>query len=179
MDIREYEDEGYLPEAMLNYLVRLGWSHGDKEIFSVGEMTELFDLDDVNQSASSFNPEKLLWINQQHIIAAPADKLGEALKPFLVKEGLDTANGPDPADVAEGFRERAETLARMAASARYCYEDFDSRQTRAADSRRGDGWTGVAADRCHARTRRAGAHGPANAKSGRNNRGEGGSKRLI
>jgi glutamyl-tRNA synthetase len=125
VDIREYQEQGYLPEAMLNYLVRLGWSHGDQEIFSIDEMITLFDIKDVNQSASSFNPEKLLWINQQHIIATPTDKLGEALEPFLVESGLDPAEGPDPAAVAEGFHERAETLLRMAASSRYCYEDFD------------------------------------------------------
>ena len=70
VDIRDYREQGFLPEAVLNYLVRLGWSHGDQEIFSIDEMFEHFDIADVNQSASSFNPEKLLWLNQQHIIAA-------------------------------------------------------------------------------------------------------------
>jgi glutamyl-tRNA synthetase len=125
VDIREYREQGYLPAAMLNYLVRLGWSHGDQEVFSVDEMIDLFDIADVNHSASSFNPEKLLWINQQHIIATPTEKLGEALMPFLVKAGLDPAEGPDPVHIAEGFHERAETLLHMASSARYCYEDFD------------------------------------------------------
>ncbi len=126
VDIREYRAQGYLPEAMLNYLVRLGWSHGDQEIFSVDEMIELFDIADINQSASAFNAEKLLWLNQQHIIAAPAARLGKELVPYLRAAGLDPGNGPDPADVAEGFRERAETLQRMAASARYLYEDFEA-----------------------------------------------------
>ena len=125
VDIREYREQGYLAEAMLNYLVRLGWSHGDQEIFSVNEMIKLFDISDVNQSASSFNPEKLLWTNQQHIIATSAEQLGAALMPFLIKAGLDPAEGPDPVRVAESFHERAETLLHMAASARYCYEDFD------------------------------------------------------
>jgi glutamyl-tRNA synthetase len=125
VDIREYREQGYLAEAMLNYLVRLGWSHGDQEIFSVNEMIALFDISDVNQSASSFNPEKLLWTNQQHIIATSAEQLGAALMPFLIKAGLDPAEGPDPVRVAESFHERAETLLHMAASARYCYEDFD------------------------------------------------------
>ena len=125
VSVLEYRQEGYLPEALLNFLVRLGWSHGDQEIFSVDEMVELFDVKDVNQSASSFNPEKLLWINQQHIIATPAAKLGEALTPFLVKAGLDPVDGPDPEHIATGFHERAETLLHMAASSRYCYEDFE------------------------------------------------------
>ncbi|MDA0995036.1 MAG: glutamate--tRNA ligase [Proteobacteria bacterium] len=124
VDIRDYQAQGYLPEAMLNYLVRLGWSHGDQEIFSIKEMTRLFDIADVNQSASAFNPEKLLWINQQHIIAAPAKRLGAELIPYLQQAGLDPAAGPDAALVAEGFRERAGTLQQMAVSARYCYEDF-------------------------------------------------------
>ena len=125
VDIREYEEQGYLPAAMLNYLVRLGWSHGDQEIFSIDEMIELFDIADVNQSASSFNPEKLLWINQQHIINTSAEELGAALVPFLIKIGPEPTEGPEPVHVAEGFGERAETLLHMAASARYCYEDFE------------------------------------------------------
>jgi glutamyl-tRNA synthetase len=77
VDIREYREQGYLPEAVLNYLVRLGWSHGDQEIFSVDEMIDFFDIADVNKSASSFNPDKMLWLNQQHIIASPAGRLAE------------------------------------------------------------------------------------------------------
>ncbi len=125
VDVREYREQGYLPEALLNYLVRLGWSHGDQEIFTIEEMIELFDIADVNQSASAFNPEKLLWLNQQHIIAAPAQRLGNDLVPHLVQAGLDPANGPDPVDVAEAYHERAETLLHMVANARYCFEDFD------------------------------------------------------
>lgn len=132
VDVREYRTEGYLPEALLNYLVRLGWSHGDQEVFSIDEMTQLFDIADVNQSASAFNPEKLRWLNQQHIIAAPAADLGSALRPYLIDAGLDPDNGPAPADVADGFRERAETLREMAESARYCYEDFDEIDAKAA-----------------------------------------------
>ncbi len=124
VDIRDYRSRGFLPEAMLNYLVRLGWSYGDQEVFSVEQMTALFDIDDVNQSASSFNPEKLLWLNQQHIIAAPADRLGALLPDFLRQAGLDPAAGPPATDVADVFRERADTLNDMAESARYCFEDF-------------------------------------------------------
>ena len=87
-------------------------------------MIELFDIADVNQSAAAFNPEKLLWLNQQHIIAMPGEQLGSALQPYLEKLGLDIIAGPSPADVAEGFRERAGTLSEMAESCRYCYEDY-------------------------------------------------------
>jgi glutamyl-tRNA synthetase len=132
VDVREYREQGYLPEALLNYLVRLGWSHGDQEVFSIDDMIQLFDIVDVNASASAFNPEKLLWLNQQHIISMPAKRLGEALVPYLRKAGIDPADGPDPARVAEGFRERAETLVQMAESCRYCYQDFEEVEAAAA-----------------------------------------------
>lgn len=132
VDVRDYREEGYLPEALLNYLVRLGWSHGDQEIFSLEEMIRLFDIVDVNASASTFNPEKLKWLNQQHIVAMPAKQLGERLVPYLQKIALDPANGPDPARVADGYRERAQTLLEMAENCRYCYEDFDEPDAAAA-----------------------------------------------
>jgi glutamyl-tRNA synthetase len=132
VDVREYREFGYLPEALLNYLVRLGWSYGDQEVFSIAEMIELFDISAVNQSASAFNPEKLLWLNQQHIIALTADRLGEAVKPYLEAAGIDVANGPDPVDLAAGFHERAETLVQLVESSRYCYEDFEDFDARAA-----------------------------------------------
>lgn len=132
VDIRDYREQGYLPEAMLNYLVRLGWSHGDKEIFSLGEMIELFDIADINQSASAFNPEKLLWLNQQHIIAAPAEDLATELLPYVQAAGLDPANGPSLTDLAEGFRERAETLVQLVQSSRFCYEDFEEFEPKSA-----------------------------------------------
>ena len=132
VDIRDYQDEGYLRDAMLNYLVRLGWSHGDQEIFSVDEMISLFDISDVNQSAAAFNPEKLLWINQQHIIRSPVDKLGEMLVPFLEKSGLNPENGPAPALVAEALHERSTTIKEMASSARYFYADFEEIDEKAA-----------------------------------------------
>jgi len=132
VDIREYRELGYLPEALLNYLVRLGWSHGDQEVFSIEEMIRYFDIADVNQSASSFNPEKLRWLNQQHIIAAPPEQIAAALPPYLEQAALDPQNGPDLADLAYGFRERAETLQQMVATSRYCYEDFDNIDDKAA-----------------------------------------------
>lgn len=132
VDVREYRDEGYLPEALINYLVRLGWSYGDQEIFSREEMIELFDIANVNASASTFNPDKLRWLNQQYIIRMPADELGRRLVPYLEQAGLDPKNGPPPADVADGFRERAETLVQMARSASYCYADFDEIEPNAA-----------------------------------------------
>ncbi len=132
VDIRDYRAQGYLPGAMLNYLVRLGWSHGDQEVFSNEEMIEYFDIADVNQSASAFNPEKLAWINQQHIISTPTETLGAMLQPFLAEAGYDQSNGPAASAVADVFRERATTLVEMAQSARYCYADFDEIDAKAA-----------------------------------------------
>ncbi len=124
VDIRQYRERGYLPEAMLNYLVRLGWSHGDQEIFSIDEMVRLFDISGVNHSASSFNAEKLLWLNQQYIMTAPVGRLASELIPHLIAAGLDPDVGPAATAVVDCFRERAETLQHMAQSARYCFEDF-------------------------------------------------------
>ena len=132
VDVRDYREAGYLPEALINYLVRLGWSHGDQEVFTIEEMIGLFDIGEINASASAFNAEKLRWLNQQYIIATPLQKLGGLLIPFLEKLGLDPENGPRPEDVAEGFHERAETLVQMAESARYCYADFDEIEPQAA-----------------------------------------------
>lgn len=132
VDIRDYQQQGYLPAALLNYLVRLGWSHADQEIFSVDEMIALFDIADVNQSASAFNPEKLRWLNQQHIKAMPADELGELLRPFLERAGLAVDSGPEPSAVADAYRERAETLVDLAESCQYLYSDFDEIDPKAA-----------------------------------------------
>ena len=125
VDVREYRDQGYLPQALLNYLVRLGWSHGDQEIFSIDEKISLFDIANVNTSASAFNPEKLHWLNQQHIIASSVESLGETLIPYLRKLELDIENGPKQSEVVAAFHERADTMVHMAQSCLYCYKDFD------------------------------------------------------
>lgn len=132
VDVRDYREQGYLPEALLNYLVRLGWSHGDQEVFSIEEMIRLFDISDVNQSASAFNPEKLAWLNQQHIMAMPAGQLADRLLPYFLGAGLDPANGPELSRVVDGFRERAVTLVQMVDSCRYCYEEFQEIDAAAA-----------------------------------------------
>jgi glutamyl-tRNA synthetase len=132
VDVRDYREQGYLPEALINYLVRLGWSNGDQEIFSTDEMIQLFDIAAVNQSASAFNSEKLVWLNQQYILAMSPDELGERLLPYFWQSGIDPSTGPDPVAVAAGFHERAETLVQMAESCRYCYQDFDDIDAKAA-----------------------------------------------
>ncbi|MGI9311352.1 MAG: glutamate--tRNA ligase, partial [bacterium] len=120
-----YRDLGILPEALLNYLVRLGWAHGDREVLSVDEMIELFDLADINPSAAQFDLDKLLWINQRHIQAAKASRLGDELGARLARRGLALDHGPALADAVEALRERARTMEEMADKAAYWYGEFD------------------------------------------------------
>jgi glutamyl-tRNA synthetase len=121
--VLQYRDDGYLPEAVVNYLARLGWAHGDAEIFSRGEFVDWFDLGHLSSAPGRFDPEKLKWVNHEHIKRLPADELGRRLIPFLERAGLDVAAGPAPASVAELFRDRIATLAEMADAAHYFYAD--------------------------------------------------------
>ena len=125
VSVLQYREQGYLPEALLNYLVRLGWSHGDQEIFDRDEMTRLFDLDDVNKGASAFNTDKLRWLNQHYFKTGDPTYIGGELVRHLTALGIDPADGPDPAAVVEAYRERAHTLVEMAEMCAYCYRDFD------------------------------------------------------
>ena len=94
VNVLEYRDQGYLPDALLNYLVRLGWSHGDQELFSRDEMIRLFDIAAVNAAASRFNPEKLAWLNQQYIINGDTERLARELRPHMERRGLDSSQWP-------------------------------------------------------------------------------------
>ena len=125
VSVTSYRDAGYLPEAMLNHLARLGWSHGDQEIFSREELVALFDVGAVNRAAASFDTEKLDWLNRHYIKASGAERLGEALGRQLAGLRLETHDGPPPAAVAEALRERASTLREMAEASVYFYRDFD------------------------------------------------------
>jgi glutamyl-tRNA synthetase len=114
VSVLQYRDEGYLPEAVLNYLVRLGWSHGDQEFFSIEEMTRLFDIADVNKSASAFNVEKLNWLNQQHMMRGPPERIVPVLRWHLDREGVQTANDAQLEQIVVSQRERAKTVREMA-----------------------------------------------------------------
>jgi glutamyl-tRNA synthetase len=113
-DVMQYRDAGYLPHALLNYLVRLGWSHGDQEGFSIAEMQSLFDLADVNAKASRLDPAKLGWLNQQYLKSDDPEAIARHLVWHLEQCGYDLANGPKPADIVVALRERAQTLKDMA-----------------------------------------------------------------
>jgi len=132
VSVLQYREEGYLPEALLNYLVRLGWSHGDQEVFSMEEMQQLFDITDVNKSASAFNPDKLLWLNQQHIMRATPQRLAEFLKPQLAALGVAVTDDRVLLAVVQVQRERAKTLREMAQNSVYFFRDFTSYDEKAA-----------------------------------------------
>ncbi len=123
VNILEYRAEGFLPDAILNYLVRLGWSHGDQEVFSRAEMIQLFEIGAVNASASRFDGEKLSWLNQQYLKAAEPESLVGDFLLQLRRAGVDPARGPAPCAVIEAYRERATTLRGLADSAAYLYTD--------------------------------------------------------
>lgn len=122
--VLQYKEEGYLPEAVLNYLVRLGWSKGDQEIFSIEEMAASFDIKDVNKSASSINPEKLLWINQHYLKNADNKLLKERLAQIFKGMNIDIENGPDLEDLIEVQKHRTETLKDLAEQSLLFYKDF-------------------------------------------------------
>ena len=113
-DVMQYRDAGYLPHALLNYLVRLGWSHGDQEIFSIEEMKSLFDLKDVNAKASRLDMAKLGWLNQQYLKEDAPEDVAKHFEWQLREAGYDLAAGPAPADVVLALRDRVQTLKDMA-----------------------------------------------------------------
>ncbi|WP_419617743.1 glutamate--tRNA ligase [Thiolapillus sp.] len=130
--IMQYRADGFLPEALLNYLVRLGWSHGDQEIFSLDEMIALFDLQDINVSASTFNPEKLLWLNHQYIMSSDPSHVAHHLSWHMGNLNIDPGCGPELAEIVELQRERCKTLVEMAEQSVYFYRDFAEYEQKAA-----------------------------------------------
>ncbi len=130
--VMEYFEAGYLPEAMLNYLVRLGWSHGDQEIFTREQMIELFSLDGLNKSASSFNTEKLNWVNQQYLMSSPLDTIVQLVEQRLKRLGIDYSATAELASVVDLYRQRVSTINQLADSILYYFQDFDAYDTKAA-----------------------------------------------
>jgi len=119
--VMAYRDMGFLPEAMVNYLVRLGWSHGDQEIFSREELIEKFSIEAVGKSAGVFNPDKLLWLNHHYIKESPPERLAQLLVPFMAERGIDPAAGPSLPLVVKTLQERSRTLVEMADGAMFYY----------------------------------------------------------
>jgi len=132
VSVLQYRDDGYLPQALVNYLVRLGWSHGDQEIFSREEMIRLFDIDGVNRKASAFNSDKLDWLNQHYMRELPAAEVAEHLALQFERLGIDPAAGPQLADLVTVQADRVKTLKEMAEQSRVFYEDYDDFDENAA-----------------------------------------------
>ncbi|PHR63502.1 glutamate--tRNA ligase [Pseudidiomarina marina] len=125
VSVMQYRDDGYLPEAVLNYLVRLGWSHGDQEIFSVDEMVKLFSLDDVNKAASAFNTEKLNWLNQHYMKSLPVERVVPYLQWHFTDQAIDVSRGPALEKLIPLMADRVKTLKEMAEQSRYFYEEYE------------------------------------------------------
>jgi glutamyl-tRNA synthetase len=126
VSVMQYRDDGYLPEALLNYLVRLGWSSGDQEIFTREEMIKLFSLGAVSKSASAFNTEKLQWLNHHYINSMAPEYVATHLQWHIEQEKIDTRTGPQLSELVTLLGERCKTLKEMAASCHYFYEEFDA-----------------------------------------------------
>lgn len=121
VSVMDYREQGFLPHAILNYLVRLGWSHGDQEIFSREEMIALFDIADVNKAASRFDTEKLAWLNQHYLKTDEPQSFLAEFEWHLQRAGVDVAQGPAPIEVIVALRERVHTLKEMAERAKIWY----------------------------------------------------------
>jgi glutamyl-tRNA synthetase len=121
VSVMQYRDEGYLPEALVNYLARLGWSHGDEEKFSCAELVEWFDLEHISKSPARFNPEKLGWLNAQYMKETDPARLAELAIPFLTDFGCDARQGPRLENVVTLLKERVSTIAELAQAAVYFY----------------------------------------------------------
>ncbi len=132
VSVMQYRDDGFLPEALLNYLVRLSWSHGDQEIFSVDEMVSLFDIVDVNRSASAFNHEKLLWLNQHYLKTSDPGHVARHLSWHFGQLDIDPSKGPDVIEVVKVQRERCSTLTEIAKESAFFYRDYEDFDEKAA-----------------------------------------------
>jgi glutamyl-tRNA synthetase len=133
VSVLQYRDDGFLPEALLNYLVRLGWSHGDQEIFSIDELIRLFDIADVNKSASAFDADKLGWLNQQHMKSAPVDRMIVPLRWHLARIGIEAQSDAQLGEIVLAQRERVRTLKEMAANSVFFFrapEAYDEKAVR-------------------------------------------------
>ncbi|HEX4046016.1 MAG TPA: glutamate--tRNA ligase [Gammaproteobacteria bacterium] len=123
VSVLQYREEGFLPEALMNYLVRLGWSHGDQEIFSMDELIQYFDLHHINRAPAAFNQEKLLWLNQHYLKTSDPAHVSKELAWQMDKLGIDANNGPALVEIIRVQSERTKTLKEMAERSRYFYEE--------------------------------------------------------
>lgn len=125
VSVLQYRDDGFLPEAMLNYFARLGWSHGDQEIFSREELIAFFDCKDINKSPAAINPDKLLWLNRHYLKTLDPKLIAQRLMPFMENLKLDVTQGPPLVDVVIAQRERGETLREIAEKSHFFYGEVN------------------------------------------------------
>ena len=123
VSVMQFRDEGFMPEALLNYLARLGWSHGDQEVFSLDEMIQLFEVKNVNNSSASFDPDKLLWLNHQYIQNSEPEHVAHHLSHHFSTYDIDPTTGPDPVDLVMAQRERSKTLVDLVERSLFFYRD--------------------------------------------------------
>jgi glutamyl-tRNA synthetase len=124
VSVMQYDEDGYLPEAVINYLARLGWSHGDDEVFSVTQFCEWFDLDHITPSAAQFNTEKLNWLNNHYLKQTDNARLADMVRPRLEKRGIKVSSSPDLTAIVGLYKERVATLNELADAAEVFYIDL-------------------------------------------------------
>lgn len=132
VSVMQYRDEGFLPHALLNYLLRLGWSHGDQEVFSREEMIDKFRIDNVQKGAATFNPEKLLWLNHYHLMHSDPAEVAPHLRWHLEQQGLNPNHGPALEDVVLAQRERCKTLVDMVEKSGFLFREIHGYDEKAA-----------------------------------------------
>jgi glutamyl-tRNA synthetase len=132
VSVLAYKEAGFLPEAMLNYLIRLGWSHGDQEIFSLQDIISLFDINQVHRSPAAFNSSKLLWLNQQYLMQAEPARIAKLLPSHLEKLAVDYTHGADLIEVIKLQQSRSNTLVELAQISAFFYQDFADYDTASA-----------------------------------------------
>jgi glutamyl-tRNA synthetase len=132
VSVMQYRDDGYLPQAVMNYLVRLGWSHGDQEVFTLDEMKSLFTLEAVSKSASAFNTEKLNWLNQHYIKSLAPSEVAKHLQWHMDDQGVNMADGPSLEALIKIQGDRVKTLKEMVQISRYFYQEYDEFDEKAA-----------------------------------------------
>ncbi len=125
VSVLQYREEGIMPAALINYLVRLGWSHGDQEIFSLDELIQYFEISNINRAPAAFNPEKLLWLNQHYLKTSEPAVVADELKLHMKKLHIDISKGPSLIDIVKVQAERSKTLVEMAERSRFFYEDVE------------------------------------------------------
>ncbi|MBX3709592.1 MAG: glutamate--tRNA ligase [Gammaproteobacteria bacterium] len=122
VSVLQYREDGFLPEALLNYLVRLGWSHGDQEIFSINELIDLFEIKNINRAPAAFSQEKLIWLNQHYMKTSDPEHVAKELAWHMEQLGIHTEHGPPLTEIVRAQAERTKTLREMAERSRYFYE---------------------------------------------------------